>query len=280
MSQAGQRKRVPRTAEVVRAEWLTPSMRRVVFTGPDLACLRSLPFTDHYVKILFPPRGADYAWPFDPDAVKASAPADQWPVTRTYTVRSYDAVANEMTIDFVVHGDEGLAGPWAARARAGQCIGFFGPGGAYAPDPRADAHLLVGDEAALPAIGAALDRLGDRARAAVFVEVDGPGDHQPLSPSPYVDVHWVHREGRPYGDALAETVRAVGLPSGDVQAFVHGNADMIRQLRRYLFGELDFNRSRVSMSGYWRTGHTEDGWQASKREFNAALERTDGAAAA
>jgi NADPH-dependent ferric siderophore reductase len=280
MGEAGQRKRVARTAEVVRTQWLTPSMRRLIFTGPDLTCLRELPYTDHYVKILFAPHGSDYRWPFDPDVLRATEPAERWPVTRTYTVRAYNAARNEMTIDFVVHGDEGLAGPWAARAEAGDQIGFFGPGGGYVPDPAADCHLLVGDEAALPAIAAALDRLGDRARAVVYLEVAGSADEQVLSSSPDVNVTWVHRRQRPYGDALAEVVRAAGVPAGDVQAFVHGNAEMIRRMRRFLFTEVDFNRRRVSMSGYWRTGQTEDGWQAGKRAFNAELEAEDRVAAA
>jgi NADPH-dependent ferric siderophore reductase len=280
MGEAGQRKRIARTAEVVRAQWLTPSMRRLVFAGPDLTCLREMPYTDHYVKILFAPHGSTYRWPFDPDALRSSEPAERWPVTRTYTVRAYDGARNEMTIDFVVHGDEGLAGPWAAGAEAGDQIGFFGPGGGYAPDPEADCHLLVGDEAALPAIAATLDRLGDRARAAVYLEVGGSADEQVLSSSPDVHVTWVHRCTRPYGEALAEVVRAAGVPQGDVQAFVHGNAEMIRRMRRFLFTELDFNRRRVSLSGYWRTGQTEDGWQAGKRAFNAELEAEDRVAAA
>ena len=280
LSQAGQRKRIPRTAEVVRASWLTPSMRRVVFSGRDLRCLQEMPYTDHYLKLLFAPAGCDYRWPFDPDALRASEPAERWPVTRTYTVRSYDPLVNEMTLDFVVHGDEGLAGPWAARAVPGDQIGFFGPGGGYAPDPSADSHLLVGDESALPAIAATLDRLGDRARATVYVEVSGPADELPLSASADVHVTWVHRQGRPYGEALAEAVCDAGVPAGDVQAFVHGNAEMIRRLRRYLFHEVKFNRQRVSMSGYWRTGQTEDGWQAGKREFNAQLEAADRVVAA
>lgn len=280
MSESGQRKRVARTAEVVRAQWLTPSMRRLVFTGPDLVCLRDLPYTDHYVKILFAPTGCSYRWPFDPDALRAGEPAERWPVTRTYTVRGYDQASNEMTIDFVVHGDEGLAGPWAARAVPGDQIGFYGPGGGYAPDQQADCHLLVGDEAALPAIAAALERLGDHARAAVYIEVEGSEDEQVLSSSPHVVVTWVHRRQRPYGEALAAVVRTAGVPAGDVQAFVHGNAEMIRRMRRFLFHEIGFNRQRVSMSGYWRTGQTEDGWQAGKRAFNAELEAEDQVAAA
>ena len=137
--------------------------------------------------------------------LKATEPAHRWPVTRTYTVRAYDPVHNEMTIDFVVHGDEGLAGPWAARAVSGDRIGFFGPGGGYAPDPRADCHLLVGDESAIPAIAAALDRLGDRARARVYLEVGGSADEQVLSVSPDVDLAAVTRR---------TTVRLAGHPEG------------------------------------------------------------------
>ncbi len=275
MSQPGQRKRIARTAEVVRATWLTPSMRRVVFTGVDLACLRELPGTDHYLKLLFAPAGCNYGWPFDPDAMRATEPSHRWPVTRTYTVRAYDAARNEMTIDFVVHGDQGLAGPWAARAVPGDRIGFFGPGGAYVPDAAADGHLLVGDESAVPAIAATLERLGERACAAVYLEVNGPEDEIVLTDSPGVEVTWVHRQGRPYGEALHEAVVEAGVPQGDVQAFVHGNAEMIRRLRRYLFTDVQFNRQRISMSGYWRSGQTEDGWQAGKREFNAQLEAED-----
>ena len=36
---------------------------------------------------------------------------------RTYTVREWDG--ERLTIDFVVHGDEGVAGPWALPAQPG-----------------------------------------------------------------------------------------------------------------------------------------------------------------
>ena len=38
---------------------------------------------------------------------------------RTYTVRRVDAENGRLQIDFVMHGDEGIAGPWAAAARPG-----------------------------------------------------------------------------------------------------------------------------------------------------------------
>jgi NADPH-dependent ferric siderophore reductase len=269
------RKRVARGAEVARTEWIAPSMVRVVLVGSDLATIPELDFTDHYVKMLFPPEGADYGWPFDPDALRETLPREHQPVTRTYTIRSFDRASGELAIDFVVHGDEGVAGPWAAAAAPGDQIGFFGPGGAYAPDPAADVHLYVGDEAALPAIAAALERLPEDAVSKVFLEVAAAEEHQPLPGGPASEVTWVHRGDEPYGLALSRAVRAAGLPAGELDVFVHGNAEVVRDLRRWLFVDHQVDRSRVSISGYWRPGQTEDRWQASKRDFVAEMEAAE-----
>lgn len=271
--------RVARGAEVVRVEELTPNLVRVFLTGPDLEQIPELEFTDHYIKILFPPPGADYSWPFDPEALRESHPRDQWPVTRTYTIRSFDRERNEMAVDFVVHGSAGLAGPWAAAAQPGDTIGFFGPGGAYQPQLDADVHLLVGDEAALPAIAVALEMLPADARAEVFLEVVD-ADHQiELTAPAGANIHWVHRGQEAYGVSLAHAVREAAYPQGVVSAFVHGNAEMIRDLRRYLFTERGIDRSMVSISGYWRTNYTEDQWQATKREFVEQMEAEEAARA-
>lgn len=65
------------------------------------------------------------------------------------------------------------------------------------------------------------------------------------------------------------------LPDGDVRAFVHGNAEMIKDLRRFLLVEQGLPRDRVSISGYWRTGQKEDAWQAGKGDFVAQMEREE-----
>ncbi|WP_062466130.1 siderophore-interacting protein [Demequina maris] len=247
-----------RTLEVLRTERLAPSMVRVTLTGEDLGALPDLSFTDHYVKLLF---GS---------------------VTRTYTIRSLDREARELAIDFVIHGDEGLAGPWAASARPGDTLSLVGPGGGWAPSATADLHLLVGDEAALPAVAAALEHLTrtrDDARVEVFLEVASADEHQPLPATARTTVHWIHREpGDGYGEALTRAVIDARLPDGTVEAFVHGNADMVKPLRRHLFHTLAIPRERVSISGYWRSGMNEDGWQSSKRDFNARMEAEQDAA--
>ncbi|MGW1052798.1 siderophore-interacting protein [Streptomyces sp. NPDC002521] len=276
----GRKPRQARTAQVIRTERLTPHMRRVVLGGEGLAGFAADTCTDHYVKLLFGPAGVTYPEPFDLERIRAEFPREQWPVTRTYTVRAWDPEHRELTLDFVVHGDEGLAGPWAARVQPGETVRFMGPGGAYTPDPAADWHLLAGDESALPAIARSLEALPAGARAHAFVEVAGPEEEQKIDSD--VEVVWLHRGDRPVGAALVEAVRALEFPPGRVHAFVHGEASWVKELRRLLRVERDIPREDLSISGYWRLGHDEDGWQASKRDWNARIEveQEGGAAAA
>ncbi len=263
----------PKHATVARTEWLTPHMVRVVLAVDPGTHLELGAFTDHYVKLVFPPDGEVYPEPLDIEAIRRDLPRERWPRTRTYTVRSWDAAAREMAVDFVVHGDEGLAGPWAARVRPGEGICFMGPGGGYAPDPAADWHLLVGDESALPAVAAAAEHLPAGARAKVFVEVAGPEEEHKLGTSGDAEVVWLHRGARPVGEALVEAVTALDFPPGEPHVFVHGEAGFVKELRRHLRLERGIPRERLSISGYWRRGADEDGWRASKREWNAEVER-------
>ncbi|WP_228975565.1 siderophore-interacting protein [Streptomyces sp. DH12] len=259
-------------ARVVRTEWIAPHMVRIVLGGEGLASFATSGFTDHYIKILLAPEGVTYPEPFDLDRIREELPREQWPAQRTYTVRAWDAEQRELTVDFVVHGDQGLAGPWAARARVGEPVRFLGPGGAYAPDPEADWHLLAGDESALPAIAAALERLPDGAVAHALVEVEDPDDELKITAPAGVEVRWLARRGRPVGEPLVEAVRDLAFPEGTVHAFVHGEAGAVKELRRHLRTERGIPLERLSISGYWRLGKTDEAWRAVKREWNAQVE--------
>jgi NADPH-dependent ferric siderophore reductase len=250
-------------------------MIRVVFGGPGLHAFATSGYTDHYVKLLFPAPGVTYPEPFDLAAIHSQLPRDQWPRKRTYTVRAWDAASRELTIDFVHHGDEGLAGPWAANARPGDTLHFAGPGGGYAPDPAADWHLMAGDESALPAIAAALEALPHGAHAKVFIEIAGPEEEQKLDSPGTVDITWLDRHGpdaRP-GTALVPAITNATFPPGTPHAFIHGEAHFVRDLRRHLRHDRGLTRDQMSISGYWRHGTDEDGWQSSKAAWNSQIER-------
>ncbi|WP_405896940.1 siderophore-interacting protein [Streptomyces sp. NBC_00727] len=266
-------------AQVLRTEQITPHMIRVVLGGDGLADFALAGYTDHYLKLCFAPEGADYEHPFDIARIREEYPRELWPTTRTYTVRSWDAAARELAIDFVVHGDEGLAGPWAARAEAGDQVTFLGPGGGYAPDASADWHLLVGDESALPAVAAALEQMPAGAVVRAFVEVEDAAEEQKTATPDGVVITWLHRAGRPVGEALTEAVKGLEFPPGDVQAFVHGEAGFVKDIRRHLRLERAIPASQLSISGYWRLGHDDESWRSVKRQWNEQVEREQEGAA-
>ncbi|WP_328460867.1 siderophore-interacting protein [Actinoplanes sp. NBC_00393] len=258
---------------VTRVEQLTPHMVRVVVGGDALSRIEAGHCTDHYIKVLFPRPGVDYPEPFDMGVIRESVPREDWPTVRTYTVRKWLPEIPEMWIDFVVHGDTGIAGPWAAQAKPGDIVRFMGPGGGYAPSPEAAWHLLAGDESALPAIAAALEGMPEGAPVKAFIEVEGPAEEQRLVTPANAEITWLHRGARPVGELLCDTVRGITFPEGRVQAFVHGEATFVRDLRGHLRRERGLTMDQLSISGYWRREMNEDGWQSSKREWNEQVER-------
>jgi NADPH-dependent ferric siderophore reductase len=269
------KKRKVTRAQVLRVQWITPHMIRVVVGGEGLAGFGAGDFTDHYVKLMFLVPGVTYPEPFDMDAVHRDLPREHWPRVRSYTVRTWDPHALEMSIDFVYHGDVGLAGPWAANSQPGDEVLFMGPGGAYTPSEDADWHLLVGDESALPAIAASLEALPQGAPAHVFVEVSGPGEEQELVTAGDAKLVWLHRGEAQIGEALVEAVEELDFPPGAVHAFVHGEAGFVKRLRRHLRVERGIPLDQLSISGYWRLGADDEGWRASKADWNREVEAAE-----
>lgn len=272
------------TFEVARTEQLTPHLIRVVLGGNGFdTFVPKDEFTDAYVKIVFVHDSVDVSalpQPLTLDSFK-DLPAERQPTVRTYTVRRVDNERREIAIDFVVHGEHGVAGPWAASAAPGQPAYLTSPNGAYAPDPAADWHLLAGDEAAVPAIGAALEALPDNAIGKVFIEVAGPEDKIALKAPPGVEISWIYRGGRAdlvledrAGDnaPLIAAVKEANWLPGQVQVFIHGEAQTVmHNLRPYIRNERGVDAKWAnSISGYWRRGRTEETFRQWKRELAEA----------
>jgi NADPH-dependent ferric siderophore reductase len=275
------------TFEVVRSEQLTPHMIRVVLGGGFTTFIPT-DFTDSYVKIVLPRSGTDISTlptPLTLDSFK-ELPDEYQPVVRTYTVRKVDRERGEISIDFVVHGEHGVAGPWAASVKPGDPAYLMGPSGAYAPDPAADWHLLAGDESGLPAISAALEAMAPDAVGFVFVEVSGPDDEIELVAPEGVQIRWLYRGGRAdlvpedrSGDQapLIEAVKEVLWRPGQVQVFIHGEAQAVmHNLRSYIRKDRGVEAKWASISGYWRRGRTEETFRQWKAELAKAESQSAG----
>lgn len=250
---------------VVGVERITPRTARVAFTGDALAeLLEDRP--DQQMKLCFPRAGQGAPRLPEPDAddiygmrwyeAYLAIPEPERPLMRSFTVRAYDRQSGLMSVDFVLHGDDGPAARWGRAARPGDVLGMVGPSSAYArPLPAADWLLLAGDETALPAIGTLLESLPAGARAVVYAEVADEAEEQVLTSPGEVTVHWVHRDR---GEQLVDAVRGAVLPAGSGAAWLAGEAGAVRALRRHLVEERGLPKGAVEFSGYWRERLTQD----------------------
>jgi NADPH-dependent ferric siderophore reductase len=251
---------------VLRRDQLSPHTVRITAGGPGFEALRMNDFTDKYAKILFVDPGLGLTPPYDLAALRESLPPGRQPVTRTYTLRRADPQGQELTIDFVVHGDEGIAAPWAAHAEPGDLLTMSGAGGAYRPDPDSDWHLLAGDESALPAICSALEALPDDARGIAYLETSDPGEYLDAKLPGGVEVVWLHRPhpgSKP--ELLADALVAGDWLPGRADVFAHGERESMKAIRAALKTRLG-DGDQLSLSGYWAAGRTEDIFQSEKRQ--------------
>jgi NADPH-dependent ferric siderophore reductase len=202
---------------------LSPSLTRLVFSGPDVAEMNTLA-PDQRVKLFFPAAdGSLHRLPSNQHwkAAHSALPAEQRPLMRTYTIRALRREALEVDVDFVLHGVNGPASAWATHAQVGDCLQMVAPNLAYEGDPGGyewkppqGLHhvLLMGDETALPAIAGILERLADQQPALAveaFIEVPSQADCLPLHHSPATRLHWLPRETLrcDHGQAMRQAVR-------------------------------------------------------------------------
>lgn len=242
-----------RLLTVKRVTRLTPRMVCITFTG-DLQGFTSAAHDDH-VKLFFPaPGSVDPILPKGPPGSPeaASGPA---PIARDYTPRRFDADANELDIEFVLHS-EGPATTWASQAQPGQQLGIGGPRGSFVLTGDFDWYLLVADEAGLPAIARRASELPAGARAFVVVEVEDADEEQPLHSAATLQITWVHRLGRAAGQdhGLMTALGKLALPAGEGYTWVACESGVARSLRQYLIGERGFDKEWIKAAGYWKLG--------------------------
>ncbi|MEV0621558.1 siderophore-interacting protein [Nonomuraea sp. NPDC050404] len=241
---------------MLRVTQVTPLMRRITLGGPELAGFGTGP----NLKVLIPPAGEpDPQWPVDGPDGRPVWPAERGPTVRTYTVRRYDERAGELDVDFVMHGDHGVASAWAGRAVPGDPVAVAGPGGRDFGE--ADWYMIAGDHTSLPVISTIVERMAPDARGHVFIEVPSAEEEQPLSPPEGVRLTWLHHGDAPAGSTtlLRDAVTAVPWPEDGERVFgwVSGESSAVRELRAYFRDERKLHRRQYVAIGYWRRGLDE-----------------------
>ena len=253
-----------RILAVTAVETLTPHMRRIHFSGEDLGRYDTLEAL--HVRLFFPPaEPAEPIWPMlGEDGLPIVPPAEKRPAIRKYTIRSIDAAAGTVAIDFVLHDDAGPGSAFANRAQPGDRIGMAGPGGRGLRS--AGRYVFLADATGLPAVGRMLAALPTDAAGLAIIEVDGSAEEQALVTPAGLMLRWLHRpKGAP--SRLAEAFETLDWPADgpdtylwaamEHAAFLRVRAGARERLRR------DFDRHLIV--SYWRDGMAEEQHMAEKK---------------
>lgn len=246
-----------RQLQVLRTQPLTPHMRRIVVGGPELEGFVSASPDDH-VKLFFPNADGAIVVPtltadgpvYPPGALPSPA--------RDYTPRHYDAQAQELTLDFVLHGD-GPACRWAARANPGDPLAVGGPRGSFVAADDFDHYVLIGDETALPAIGRWLAQMPAHAQVQALIEVPGQADRQALPSPAQARVRWLERNGTDVHSShlLEDALRDFEAPPGDAFYWIACESSRARMMRKFVEGRLNVPKDWIRATGYWKSAHHE-----------------------
>ncbi|MFG1391965.1 siderophore-interacting protein [Xanthobacter agilis] len=226
-----------RTLTVTAVYDISPRMRRIVFTSPELADFSS-PAPDDHIKLFLP---------------DADAPSGE--VLRDYTPRRFDPERRLLTIDFARH-EAGPATRWAQAAAIGDTLAIGGPKGSTIVPDDFDWYLLVGDETALPSIGRRLEGLRAGVPVTSIVVIESPAEVQSFDTAAGLSPTWVFRSGRTEGDArlLREALARWRTPPGAGYAWIAAEAEVARTLKAHLLEERGHPKAWLKASGYWVRG--------------------------
>ncbi|HCT13424.1 siderophore-interacting protein [Corynebacterium nuruki] len=247
---------------VARSERVTPHMHRVTFSGEDLDTFVPLGF-DQWFRLAIPVRDGDRLdkvpskFTFGTLLKFMAMPRGTRPTIRNYTVRDFrpatDGQSAELDVDFVIHGDSGVAGPWAVSAEPGAPVALVDQGCGWKPVPAAQS-LIVTDESGMAAALGVLRDMPRDATGHAIIEVFDERDRQDDAAPEGVTVHWLVRKPSDDPGALAlPALRELSI-SADLYAFTVGESALIKGVRRHLVNDCGVPKANVTFSGYWKIG--------------------------
>lgn len=233
--------------DVLEVHRLSPHLVRTVLAGAGARGFHSLEVPDEGCVLSFPVAGTGE----DPQPGGG----------RWYTVRRFDPQRDLMTVDIVVHPG-GVGGEWAANAQVGDRLLINHQNSWYRRPETARWQLLLGDLAALPAIGRIVEETAGTVPTSAVIEVPGSEDEQPIGD---IDIEWLHNPTLTAGGSqLGAAIRRASLPDGPGYIYVAGEAAATRAVRKYLRHEVGLPTGSYGVIGYWRAD--AERWQKRSRE--------------
>ncbi|MCW3160293.1 siderophore-interacting protein [Chryseobacterium oryctis] len=254
--------------QVKNKTYLTPHYLRVYLEGENIKEIENSTIGVNN-KICIPPKGVDqiYFPRLDDSHSKwIYPPKEVCPVIRTYTHKGVDFTKNEIWIDFVVHGTEGIASSWAQNAKEGDRLGVLMVKDSIELYKRTENYVLIGDSTAIPVISSILKDLPEEAKGVCIIEVFTENDIQTLETNASIEFKWIFNENPHDGSELYNTVKEIQLPKENKLAYIAAEYTTVKNLRHYLRKQLLWNVDEVNAYSYWKIGASEDKSEVQRRK--------------
>jgi NADPH-dependent ferric siderophore reductase len=253
------KKRIVRAkCTVKQKKYVTPRYIRIILTAPPdkLQLMKEATIGDNN-KIFLPTTDS-----------KTVSFSREESIIRTYTNRYINPDNNEITIDFVTHGNDGPASIWAQQAQKGDSLGVAMKLNNKSLYPEVDHYLLIGDLSALPVISVILETLPASATANVVLEVFCPDDEIKLYSKAKTDIKWLHNPHPQQGSQLSSAIKSLNLPSSQMRRFAYVAAEYrsIKRIRYFLRQEKQWASDELYAYSYWKAGQAEDESEANRRK--------------
>lgn len=241
-------KRPPREFDVLAISDISRNMRRITLGGGGM---NGFPAKQEgaYIKLAL------------------GTPEQAEPSIRTYTVRHQREDAAEIDVDFVLHGDHGIASRWALNASVGDKILVGGPGPKKELAANADWFFLVADMTALPALSVNLEAMDSSATGYAVIEILHEDDRQQLAAPAGMEIDWIVAENAEEGRAaLIKSIREKPWHAGRPVVWAASEFDTMRAMRVYFKKERGIPTADAYISSYWKNGIQEDEHKRVKRK--------------
>jgi len=250
--QAPRKKVEQHVLTITRIEQLSANMVRIIAAAPDLAGFRSNSALDQYVKVYVADPELGLVPPYDIHALRHRLPREQVPRSKSYTIRWVDTALNELSIDFVVHGDPGTVGHWAAHAKPGEPLVISPARSKSSPSLDAQYYVLAADEAGLPAIAKVLEALPAQAQGVALLEVAEATSMFDVKHPEGVVLSWLPRNQDPPGRShvIAEALRTLPLPTAPIGVIAHAERSTVKAIN-HITKYWNLDKRATHISSYW-----------------------------
>lgn len=189
---------------------------------------------------------------------------------RTYTLKGLDLEKGEMTIDFVTHGDVGVASLWAINAEKGDEIGVFMKAKTKPFYQLADWYCFVGDHPALPVISTILELLPEDAVGSVILEVYGHEDVIELQKPKNIEITWLFNSTPGQNSTLVEKFSDFDLNAHKKPfIFVAAEYNSVKAIQKILRNIENLERKQWYAYSYWKYGQAEDKSKFQRKELKS-----------